>query len=72
MDAIPTLTTRQRRVLLAVLALILFMAGCVAVAVPLGSRGDANAAAEDDSPVSDVDAADEATTDDAGAHHDDG
>jgi len=51
MDAIPTLTTRQRRALLAVLALLLFMAGCVAVAVPLGSRGAARAA-EDDSPVS--------------------
>ena len=56
------LPTRQRRVLLAVLALILFMAGCVAVAVPLGSRGDANASAEDDPSVADVDAVDEATT----------
>ena len=58
--------------LLAVLALILFMAGCVAVAVPSGSRGDANASAEDDLSVADVDAVDEATTTTLERHHDDG
>jgi hypothetical protein len=58
MDATPTLTTRQRRLLLAVLALILFLGG-LAVADPLGSHGDA--AAQDPSP-SHVGARDEATT----------
>ena len=49
MDATPTLTTRQRRLLLAVLVLILFMGG-LAVAAPLGSHGDA-AAQDQSSPV---------------------
>jgi hypothetical protein len=62
MDATQTLTTRHRRFLLAVLALVLFIAGAVAVIVPLGSAGDAGAAAEDDPSTSDAGAGATTTT----------
>jgi hypothetical protein len=62
MDATPTLTTRHRRFLLAVLALVLFVTGAVAAVAPPGSSTDSRAAAADDRSSSDVDAGDEATT----------
>lgn len=50
MDASSTLTTRQRRLLLAVLALTLFLGG-LAVVAPLGSHGDSAAQDRSASPA---------------------